>query len=176
MLVLVAALLLAAGIVQGQDDTTCPVIVQSALDLAGDACGATGRNEICYGNVNLQADPQDGVDSLALDNPGDIEDVAAIRRVQLSSMNTAVSEWGIALMRLQANLPDALPGQNVLFVLFGDVAIESAVPTNAEPLTETVRATSGVNLRQGPSTSTAVVGGLAAGPNRGFRAQYEAVS
>ena len=30
-------------------------------------------------------------------------------------------------MKLQANLPDSLPGQNVTFLMFGDVQIQNAV-------------------------------------------------
>jgi hypothetical protein len=44
----------------------------------------------------------------------------------LSNMDETVSGWGIALMRLQADLPDTLPGQNVTVLLFGDVEIEDA--------------------------------------------------
>jgi hypothetical protein len=42
-------------------------------------------------------------------------------------MDETSSTWGVVMMRLQANLPDTLPGQNVTFLLFGDVELTSAV-------------------------------------------------
>jgi hypothetical protein len=34
-------------------------------------------------------------------------------------------EWGIAVLKAQANLPATLPGQNVTFLLFGDVTLDN---------------------------------------------------
>ena len=39
-------------------------------------------------------------------------------------------------MQLQANLPDTLPGQNVTFLLFGNVEIENAVVGDSEATPE----------------------------------------
>ena len=41
-------------------------------------------------------------------------------------MNASTGAWGVALMRIQANLPDTLPGQNVTMLIFGDVQIQNA--------------------------------------------------
>ena len=37
-------------------------------------------------------------------------------------------DWGIAVLKAQANLPDALPGQNVTFLLFGDTTVDNPSP------------------------------------------------
>jgi len=71
-----------------------------------------------------------------------------------------VPEWGVSLMRLQAGLPDTLPGQNVTFLLFGDVAIQNAVDYEPPPVLLDVTATSNINVREGPSTTHAVIGSL----------------
>ncbi|NOG50271.1 MAG: SH3 domain-containing protein [Chloroflexi bacterium] len=64
------------------------------------------------------------------------------------------------MMRLQANLPDTLPGQNVTFVLFGDVTIEDAVHDQAR-IAGQVRA--GSNVRYLPSGDADIVGSLRRG-------------
>jgi hypothetical protein len=71
--------------------------------------------------------------------------------------------WGVALMRLQANIPETLPGQNVTFLLFGDVEIRNAVETNVEPITVNVTSTGDINVRSGPSTNDERIAGLANG-------------
>jgi hypothetical protein len=54
-------------------------------------------------------------------------------------MDPQVDEWGMVLMRVQANLPDTLPGQNVLFLLFGDVELDP------EPSSQLVSSVSNVS-------------------------------
>jgi hypothetical protein len=63
-------------------------------------------------------------------------------------------------MKVQANLPDTLPGQNVSFVLFGDVEMDNAVGAVS---TLSASATQTVNVREIPSKSGKVVGTPAAG-------------
>ncbi len=106
---------------------TCPDLVAQAIAAADVACQSTGRNQTCYGNVNMTAEPQEGAGTVNFSKVGDIIDVALLQSLKLSPMNVTTGEWGVALMRLQANLPDALPGQNVTFLLFGDVEVTNAV-------------------------------------------------
>jgi hypothetical protein len=113
-------------------DLTCPAIVQTALQATDQACEGLGRNQACYGNVTLQAVPQTGVTEFAFDKAGDRVDVDTLDSLTLSSLDAGAGEWGVALMQIQANVPDTLPGQNVTFVLFGDVEIENAVTEDTE--------------------------------------------
>lgn len=106
---------------------TCPTIVQTALETTDSACEDTGRNQACYGNVRLDVEAREGVAPFTFEQQGDRVDLAAVRSLTLSSMNESSREWGVAVMKVQADLPDTLPGQNVTFLLFGDVAIENAV-------------------------------------------------
>jgi hypothetical protein len=110
-------------------DAACPEIVTRAMASTDANCVQTGRNQVCYGNVSLDVVPQTGVDSLNFDSPGDIIDLASLQSLNLSTMNTETQEWGVALMAVQANLPDSLPGQNVTILLFGNVQVENA-PTD----------------------------------------------
>jgi len=153
-------------------DLTCPALVQSALQAADESCSALGRNQACYGNVRLTAVPQSGISDFNFAAAGDIVDVGAVKTLALSSMNASIGEWGVALLRVQANLPDTLPGQNVTFLLFGEVEIENAVPTNVEaptplpsptPTILEITANNAVNVRAEPSRSGAIIGSLVAG-------------
>jgi hypothetical protein len=127
---LVLCLGFAAYTLSAQDD--CAAIVQAALDTTADNCEATGRNQACYGNVNLEAESQQDVEDFDFSAPGDIEDVSALQSLTLSSQVEEGGEWGVVLMQLQANLPDSLPGQNVTFVLFGAVEIENGVEDTSD--------------------------------------------
>jgi hypothetical protein len=133
LLIVVAACSGAGGTTQvpldadGPLAATCPTIVQTALETTDSACEDTGRNQACYGNVRLEVEAREGVAPFTFEQQGDRVDLAAVRSLMLSSMNESTREWGVALMKLQADLPDTLPGQNVTFLLFGDVEIENAV-------------------------------------------------
>jgi hypothetical protein len=142
---------------------TCPEIVQAALDATDEQCSAAGRNEVCYGNVNLEATPQPGIEEFNFATPGDLVEVSAVESLSLSSRVEEAGEWGIALMQLQTNLPDSLPGQNVTFLLFGDVQITNGVETNVDPITIDVTAQGNINVRSGPSADRERMAGLSGG-------------
>lgn len=155
-------LCLSSGFVLAQDNT-CSATVQQAISTVQDDCAATGRNQACYGNVLLEATPRDTATNFTFDDRGDIINVVDLERLRVSAFDPASNTWGIALMQVQANLPDTLPGQNVTFLLFGDVEIQNAVPAS-EPLTTIAITSSGnINVRSGPSTNYRVAGSLANG-------------
>ena len=124
---------LCVGIVTAQT-TTCPEIVEQALDAVDTLCSEVGRNQACYGNVQLDVLPINGVEDFQFASVGDIEDVASIEMLELSPMNEEVGEWGLVMMSLQADIPDTLPGQNVTFILFGDVTIENTAVEDETPM------------------------------------------
>ena len=109
-------------------DNACPTIVRTALTTAQNVCSDVARNQACYGNLSLTAEPQPDVEMPSFDAPGDMVNVADIRSLRLSGMDENVSEWGISLLNLQANLPNTLPGQNVRVLLFGNVDLRPADP------------------------------------------------
>lgn len=108
--------------VLAQDDT-CPSLVESALQNVSDLCAEIGRNQVCYGNIQLDVNLVEESE-IMFDAPGDLADVIEIESLSLSTLQPP-DEWGIALMKIQANLPDTVPGQNVTMLLFGDVFIEN---------------------------------------------------
>jgi LysM domain/Bacterial SH3 domain len=138
----------------------CPALVEAALKSVGDVCSVTGLNQACYGNVSLQAELQPGFESLTFSQPGDTARVASLRSLQLNPFDNVNKQWGVALMRLQANIPDTLPGQSVTFLLFGDVQLENKVETAPSTL---ITLTTDTVLRAAPQADAPLVGALSAG-------------
>lgn len=119
VLITLAFVLLGAftGVDGQQNASICPDnVVAQALAAVQTLCGTTGRNQICYGHDHLQVLPAE-----LLATPGDIAPVDQIQALQLAGLDDQLQRWGVALAKLQVNLPDALPGENVTFVLYGDV-------------------------------------------------------
>src|SRR5258706_259049 len=138
----------------------CPDVIKAALDTTAKACAAAGRNQACYGNIALKADPQPDATGFAFDTPGQTVALSSLHDLQLSALDSINNTWGIALLRIQANLPDTAPGQNVTMLLFGDVQTQNAVqnPTT----TIDVTAVSNTNVRQTPSNAGQFLAKLAA--------------
>ncbi len=128
---LVCLLALSTCFVAAQD-TACQSIVQDALDLSDNYCTSTGRNQACYAHFSVDAQPQPDAGPFVFKRAGDIVDAAAISSLQVTPYNPAEESWGVAFMRLQANLPDALPGQNVAIVVFGDTEVQNVANSTAQ--------------------------------------------
>lgn len=116
---------------QAQDDTTCPIIVEEALRAVGEACGGLDRNSACYGYNNVQATFESEVPEGFFSQPSDRAELTFLKVLQTSPLNPEANEWGVALMNVQANVPNSLPGQAVLFMLVGDTRVENAVAPDA---------------------------------------------
>ena len=158
----IALLLVAACFTTAMaQDGTCSATIQQAISVVQNDCGATGRNQACYGYVSLSATPRQDVQNFTFSQQGDLANVGDIETLRLSAFDPVDKTWGVALMKLQANLPDTLPGQNVTFLMFGDVQVQNGVaPTGA---TLEVTAKSNSNVRSGPSPSYRVIGSLSGG-------------
>jgi hypothetical protein len=141
-------LCIAPAIVLAQTD--CPTIVQTALDAADVMCANTGRNQACYGNIDITAQPESSAQNFRFQVVGDTVNISDLQSLKLSPMNETTGAWGVALLRLQANLPDTLPGENVTFLLFGDVEISNAV----DPTDTTQKPMQAFRLKTGVSDST----------------------
>src|SRR5687768_12514581 len=88
----------------------CAALVDAALDTVADNCSHLGRNEACYGNLQLTATGR--TTDFTFLQVSDIEQVAKFDTITTSPPDFDAGIWGIAVMSLQANLPDTLPGQN----------------------------------------------------------------
>jgi len=129
---LIILVLLFCSSVAAQSD--CPAIVNTALETASTSCVNIGRNQVCYGNLTLHAEAQPDAEDFTFEAAGDIASVVDIASLTLDPMSEADSTWGVALMLLQANLPDTVPGQNVTVVLFGNIQLSNfTFPPPADP-------------------------------------------
>lgn len=142
-------------------DNSCPAIVETALAQIDEVCGDLARNEACYGNSLIEAVLNtDAVSAdVAFDQPADRVPLEALQTLRTYPMDEAQNVWGVAVMNVQANLPDTLPGQAVSFILYGDVELENAASTDptldSAPCPATVIVAA--NVRSGPSTNYNVV-------------------
>jgi hypothetical protein len=157
------AWLLSVALVIAQ--TNCPELVSQALEAVDANCNATGRNEACYGYDQVEASFLVDVADDFFSQVAAISPVADIETIRTAPLNTETGVWGVAVMNIQADLPNTIPGQSVTFVLLGDVEVENAVaPEDAfvpsEGMEVTVNIPSGANVRSGPGTNFNVVGGL----------------
>lgn len=139
-------------------DATCQQYVKAALDATNKGCADTGRNQVCYGNISIKAQAQAGVTDFTFDQPGQTVPITSIQRLQLAVLNPTDQTWGVALFRIQADLPDTAPGQNVTLLAFGDVDIQDA--GQAPGPSFNVTTTSTVTGRKQPSNTGPVLGQL----------------
>lgn len=141
----------------------CPTIVQQALAAADEACLDTGRNQACYGNIVLAAKPQPGAQDFTFDQAGDQVNLELVKSLALSPMDTAANTWGVALLKVQANLADTLPGQNVTFLMFGDVTINNAQTIDFLPIP-----VAGISVTSTPHSTPTAEALAAYGPMQAF--------
>lgn len=140
-------------------ENACPIVVENALAATDRVCAETGRNQACYGHVSITAQPRFETPDFRFELAGDIVDVSNLQRISLSTLDAESGAWGVALMRLQADLPDTLPGQNVTMLMFGDTTITNAV--QPERFVDVIVESGGeVNLYAGASNQSAVIGTL----------------
>ena len=142
--------------------SVCEQVIRTAMAATETTCSGLGRNQACYGNHLLEAFPQAGIENFNFDDIGDIIDISGIERLRLSAMNLDAGLWGVALMRLQANIPHQLETENVTMVLFGDVEVRNEVTA---PHLVAVRPAlqTNVNVRRYPERDAFVLGTIQPG-------------
>ncbi len=144
----------------------CPTIVQQALLSMGENCDDLGRNSACYGYNLVSAEFTEAVDDGFFSQPSDTSSLGILETIRTSEMNETTEQWGVAVMSLQANIPNSIPGQAVKFVLLGDVEVESAVePESVFQSVDAITVTmaSNANIRSGAGLTFNVIGGIEAG-------------
>jgi LysM domain len=131
MFVIVILLLCSVAIVQAQADD-CPNIVEQALKPVGEVCDPLDRNAACYGSnsvktVTVESRPEDFFTA-----PGDKSELVAFREIQPQPLDAVAKTFGVAVLNIQANVPNTLPGQAVLFMLIGDARLTNEVKDSAD--------------------------------------------
>lgn len=170
LMAIVAILLMLGGIrhtqLQAQDDA-CPELVEFALASVNDICDALDRNRVCYGNFQVDATFNADVPVNYFSQPADVAPIIDLATLQTAAYNLADGIWGVAIMNIQADLPNTLPGQAVTIILLGDTEIQNQVTPEqafipADPITVTTIA-SASNIRANPTTTSLALGSVPAG-------------
>ncbi|MEZ4671073.1 MAG: LysM domain-containing protein [Anaerolineae bacterium] len=105
----------------------CPDIVEQALKPVGSVCDPLNRNAACYGSnsvntVTVAPQPENFFSA-----PGDMSELQAFREIHPQPMDAIAKTFGVAVLNIQANVPNTLPGQAVLFMLVGDARLTNEV-------------------------------------------------
>lgn len=138
---------------------SCPVIVQTALEVTEQNCSATTLNSACYGHIFLDAQPRLNTGMFDFDDPGDIVDLIQVESLQLSALDTSSGQWGVMLMTVEANVEDAIRPDDVQLLLFGDTRLQDAATFLPVTVTEAL------TLRSAPQPDADALNTLQAGQN-----------
>ena len=140
-----------ATTVHAQDDDTCISMVTDALRTIGSACVGLGRNEVCYGNQQVSATFRD--DTTQFEASGDIAELMAFETLFTQPADPDTGQWGVAVLSVQADLPEA-SDQNVTLVMVGGAELEPAAASrdmSDDVCSFTNTGTLGINMRLLPS-------------------------
>ncbi|MCU0497620.1 MAG: SH3 domain-containing protein [Anaerolineae bacterium] len=144
----------------------CTALVEQALIDVGNNCSDLARNSGCYGYNQVSASFVTEVAEDFFDQPADRADLISLQSMQTSPLDLDGQTWGVAVLNVQANVPNTLPGQAVTLLLFGDTEIENAVAPEAallpvDPISVVVRANQNrVNMRSGPGSNFNVIASI----------------
>lgn len=105
-------------------NASCQVLIERAIRISQDSCNQIDSNKVCYGNDTISADLVPGT-TQKLAMRGDIVDVEKVLRISASPLKLDSEEWGIAIMKVIANLPRSLPGQTVTMIVFGNTTLSN---------------------------------------------------
>lgn len=142
--------------------TSCGPLVTEALHAVDVNCTALGRNSVCYGFNRVDASFFTPASDDFFSTPSDRAPLTELASIQTAPLNVDSGQWGVAMMNVQANVPNTLPGQAVTFVLLGDARVENAVPPEnafvaGEPVRVMINTGARVNVRSGPGTTFNIV-------------------
>ncbi|MBZ0288789.1 MAG: hypothetical protein K8I30_14320, partial [Anaerolineae bacterium] len=161
LLVSLLLVILAPAFGSAQDSIQCPTLVNKAFESLGQSCDNLDRNNACYGYNRVDATFREAVADDFFTQSGDTTELTPLETIHTYGLDEALERWGIALMRVQANVPNTLPGQAVIFMLLGESAAQNAVkPEDAltpSDLSVDVTAVVDVNLRSGPGLNSNVI-------------------
>lgn len=113
---------------------TCPPAVVEAVRAIGGLCENLDRNSACYGSDHVDVAFSQPVDAGTFDQPSDRAALDLFQSIQTTPLNTTTGQWGAAVLKLQANIPGALPGQMVTLLLIGDTRVQNVATGTQTPM------------------------------------------
>ncbi len=108
-------------------ELACAEVVDRALLEIGENCQNLERDSLCYGHGNVAASFTSGFDAADFSEPGARAPLAALERLQTSGLELEAQTLGVAVMNLQAHLPNTRPGSGVIAMLVGEAALTNEV-------------------------------------------------
>jgi hypothetical protein len=106
-------------------DKNCQALIQQAVQASGSSCQQIGSNKVCYGNNILKADLNPS-SSERFTQRGDVVDIGVLRNLSASPLEIDKDQWGVAVFKVLANLPDSLPGETVTMLVFGNTQLANS--------------------------------------------------
>lgn len=165
-LLLLIFIFILSAVVVAQEAQECSALVEQALQAIDTNCIDMDRNSACYGFNRVDATFSEPVAENFFAQPSDRAGLRTMSSIQTAPLDTQLNQWGVALMSVQANIPNTLPGQAVTFILLGDVAVENQVdpdsaflPVDPVPVTTLTQS----NVRSFPTPNANVIISLAPG-------------
>lgn len=116
-----------AIIVADGQEAVCQEIVAGALTRLSERCADLARNSVCYGHAQVDASFAGGAAASAFAAPGARAPLAQLKSLRTSRLDVESGHWGLAVLHLQANLPQSRPGSGVILLLAGDAKLEHDV-------------------------------------------------
>lgn len=145
----------------------CPEIVEFALASVNNSCSNLTRNSACYGYNQVDATFNVDVPEGFFTQIADIAPLLDLETLQTAGLNSEQDIWGVAVMSVQANLPNTLPGQSVTILLMGNTEIQNEVDSDKafihEEAISVTTIASASNIRTNPSTTASVLGSVPSG-------------
>jgi hypothetical protein len=112
---------------QAQDAATCSPFVESSLQQVGTNCANLESGNACYGHPGVTIATTDPASNQAFSEVANRVGLTDATSVQTTPFDPVESNWGIAVMNVQANLPKAMPGKGVVLIPMGGVTLSDAV-------------------------------------------------
>ena len=103
------------------------MLVQQALEDMGDNCTGLDRNSACYGFNRVDSTFVDEALASFFSAPADRAGISQLETISTHPLDLSLDLWGVAVMNVQANVPNALPGQAAVFMLMGETQVENRV-------------------------------------------------
>jgi len=105
------------------EEMSCEELIANAMQVSDRGCTGISTNQVCYGNNQLISEHSGEVGEFDL--VGDILGIEALQKLKASPLDLVQQLWGVAVFKLQANIPGTVPGQNVTFLAFGNTEIDN---------------------------------------------------
>lgn len=103
---------------------SCQQLIERAMNVSDATCQKIGSNQVCYGNYDVYAQLAPGLED-QFNMVGDVIQINNLSKLVAAPLNLDENLWGVAVLKVPANLEGTLPGQNVTFMVFGDTSVDN---------------------------------------------------